>query len=41
MSNITNEELTSLVYMNPLSHEPTRYEMIRFSTWRIYLYQEF
>lgn len=35
-----SEDLNSLIYSSPLSHEPTRYEMVRFSTWRIYLFQE-
>jgi hypothetical protein len=39
MSAIPAEELNGLIYMNPLSQEPTRYEMIRYSTWRVYLYQ--
>lgn len=41
MSAIPTEELNGLIYMTPLSQEPTRYEMIRYSTWRVYLYQEF
>lgn len=41
MSAIPAEELNGLIYMTPLSQEPTRYEMIRYSTWRVYLYQEF
>lgn len=40
MSVITNDELNGIIYMNPLPQEPTRYEMIRYSTWRIYLFQE-
>jgi hypothetical protein len=35
-----SEDLNSLIYSSPLSHEPTRYEMVRYSTWRIYLFQE-
>ena len=34
------DELNSLIYMHPLKMEPTRYEMVRYSTWRIYFYQE-
>jgi hypothetical protein len=41
MSRIPIEELNTLIYMNPITPEPTRYEMIRYSTWRIYLFQEF
>lgn len=33
------DQLNGLVYMTPLKQEPTRYEMVRFSTWRIYLFQ--
>ena len=38
--NYSNEELNSLIYMHPPKEEPTRYEMVRYSTWRIYLFQE-
>jgi len=34
------ENMNSLIYMAPLRVEPTRYEMIRYSTWRIYFFQE-
>jgi DNA primase large subunit len=41
MSVSASEDLNSLIYTSPLAHEPTRYEMVRYSTWRIYLFQEF
>jgi hypothetical protein len=41
MALTNSDDLNSLIYSSPLAHEPTRYEMIRFSTWRIYLFQEF
>ena len=32
--------LNSLIYTHLHSTGPTRYEMIKYSTWRIYLYNE-
>ena len=41
MKILTQEEtLNSLIYSHPLKEDPTRYQMVRYSTWRIYFYQE-
>jgi hypothetical protein len=40
MSNNTNGNINDYIYLDPAQDEPTRYEIIRFSTWRIHLFQE-
>lgn len=36
-----NSDLNSLIYFQAYpGAEPTRYEAIRYSTWRVYLFQE-
>lgn len=35
-----DDEANSLIYSHPLKHEPTRYEIVRYSTWRVYFFQE-
>ena len=37
---IQEDYINSLVYLDPLKKDPTRYEMVRFSTWRVYFFQE-
>ena len=34
------DDINSLIYSQPFKSDPTRYEMVRYSTWRIYFYQE-
>lgn len=40
MTSYSEEELNSYIYIHPLKEDATRYEMVRYSTWRIYFYQE-
>ena len=39
-SSAESDRLNSLIYFDLTSRPPTRYEMIKYSTWRIYLYNE-
>jgi hypothetical protein len=38
--NENDDRINSLIYLHPLRDDATRYEMVRYSTWRIYFYQE-
>lgn len=40
MNHIKDDEINGLIYCHPLRQEPSRYEMVRYSTWRVYFFQE-
>ncbi len=40
MQHIKDKDINSLIYFTPLEEESSRYELFRYSTWRIYFYQE-
>ena len=38
--NLDDDKVNSFIYWDMDRRQPSRYEMIKFSTWRIYLFNE-